>query len=97
MFEVSMNLPDTPIVDVSTTKHKGHDVEFWAEKPTNRIVSVGSNSHPAIQEQAQAFKDQVYTAVLFYMVEAIKSDRTTLTAMLEKNQQKEMADIIRRL
>ena len=39
-----MNLPDTPIVDVSTTEHKGHDVEFWAEKATNRIVSVGSNS-----------------------------------------------------
>tara|TARA_R110000824_G_scaffold159960_1_gene334585 strand:+ start:3146 stop:3430 length:285 start_codon:yes stop_codon:yes gene_type:complete len=92
-----MELPSTPIVEVATTSGKGHDVEFWAEKATNKIVSVGKTSHPAVREQAEAFRDQVYTVVLHFMKEAIKSDRTTLTGVFESNQQKEMAEIIRRL
>ena len=97
MLEASMNLPDTPIVDVSTTKHKGHDVEFWADRATQRIVSVGGDCHPAIQEQAEAFKKQVFNTIVFYMKEAIKSDRTTLSGTLEKNQQGDLAKIIRRI
>ena len=78
-----MELPQTPIVEVSTTSGKGHDV--------------GNSSHPVIQAQAEAFRDQVYTVVLHFMKAAIKSDRTTLTGVFESNQQKEMAEIIRRL
>ena len=35
--------------------------------------------------------------VLLYIKESIKSDRSTLAGLLGKNQQKDMADIIRRL
>ena len=92
-----MSLPSTPIVTVTTTTNKGHDPEFWAEKATNQIVSVGSQSHPAIRDQAEAFKEQVYAVVLLYIKESIKSDRSTLAGLLGKNQQKDMADFIRRL
>jgi len=34
---------------------------------------------------------------MFYMEQAIKSDRTTLIALLEQNQHSDTAEIIRRL
>ena len=84
-------------VSVATTDHGGHSPDYWAERVTNRIVSVGGNCHPVIAEQAEAFKEMVQTLVCLYMKEAIKSDRTTLIAELEKQGQPEMADILRRL
>ena len=82
---------------VATTEHKGHDPEFWAETIADRVVSVGGNCHPLIAQQAEAFKEAVRATALYYIKEAIKSDRTTLTAELERQGHKNMADIIRRL
>ena len=84
-------------VSVATTDYGGHSPEYWAERVTDRIVSVGGNCHPLIAEQAEAFKEMVQTLVCLYMKEAIKSDRTTLIAELEKQSQPEMANILRRL
>ena len=84
-------------VSVATTDYGGHSPEYWAERVTDRIVSVGGNCHPLIAEQAEAFKEMVQTLVCLYMKEAIKSDRTTLIAELEKQGQPEMANILRRL
>jgi|TARA_B110000503_G_C7144954_1_gene412498 hypothetical protein len=84
-------------VGVTTTDNKGHDPKFWADMATQRIVSVGGECHPIIKEQAEAFKLQVFNTVKYYMEEAIKSDRTTLVGLLNQNQQKDMAEIIRRL
>jgi len=82
---------------VVTTQNKGHDPEFWAKTATDRIVCVGGDCHPLIAEQAEAFKQSVYATICLYMKEAIRSDRTTLIAELESQNQKDMADIIRRL
>lgn len=84
-------------VFVETTQNKGHAPEFWAEAASNRIVSVGGNCHPLIAQQAEAFKDSVQATISFYIKEAIKSDRTTLIAELERQGHKDMADIIRSL
>ena len=84
-------------VSVATTNNKGHDPEFWAHSISDRVVSVGGNCHPAIAEQAEAFKEAVRATALYYIKEAIKSDRTTLIGELEKQGQSEMANIIRRL
>jgi|TARA_X000001382_G_scaffold48606_1_gene32937 hypothetical protein len=82
---------------VTATQNRGHDPEFWAQSAADRIVSVGSNCHPAIAQQAEAFKESVRATALHYMKEAIKSDRTTLIAELERQGHKDMADIIRSL
>tara|TARA_R100000544_G_scaffold19128_1_gene9168 strand:+ start:422 stop:712 length:291 start_codon:yes stop_codon:yes gene_type:complete len=84
-------------VFVVTTENGGHAPEFWAQTATNRIVSVGGNCHPAISQQAEQFKESVNATVLHYIKEAINSDRTTLTAELERQGHKDMADIIRSL
>jgi len=82
---------------VATTQDKGHDPEFWAKAAADRIVSVGGNCHPLIAQQAEAFKQSVEATVAFYIKEAIKSDRTTLIAELEKQGHADMANIIRSL
>ena len=84
-------------VVVATTQNKGHDPEFWAKAAADKIVSVGGNCHPLIAQQAEAFKQSVETTVSFYIKEAIKSDRTTLIAELEKQGHADMANIIRSL
>ena len=43
------------------------------------------------------FKENVQKIILFHIQEAIKSDRTTLIAELERQGQQEMANILRRL
>jgi hypothetical protein len=82
---------------VTATQNRGHDPEFWAQSAADRIVSIGGNCHPAIAQQAEAFKESVRATALYYMKEAIKSDRTTLIAELERQGHKDMADIIRSL
>ena len=82
---------------VTATEQKGHSPDFWAKSASDRIISVGNKSHPLIAQQAEAFKESVEQIVLFYLKEAIKSDRSTLIAELEKQGQQEMADILRRL
>ena len=84
-------------VFVTTTEQKGHNPDFWAQSASDRIISVGNNSHPLIAQQAEAFKENVQKIILYYIQEAIKSDRTTLIAELERQGQQEMANILRRL
>ena len=84
-------------VVVTVTNNGGHSPEFWAQSAADRIVSVGGNCHPAIAQQAEEFKEAVKATALHYIKEAIKSDRTTLTAEFERQGHKDMADIIRSL
>ena len=84
-------------VFVTTTQQKGHDPDFWAQSASDRIISVGNNSHPLIAQQAEAFKENVQKIILYCIQEAIKSDRTTLIAELEQQGQQDMANILRRL
>ena len=92
-----MSFFDASQANVTTTQDKGHDPEFWAKVVSDRIVSVGGNCHPLIAQQAEAFKQSVETTVSFYIKEAIKSDRTTLIAELERQGHGDMANIIRSL
>lgn len=84
-------------VVVETTQNKGHSPEFWAKAAADRIVSVGGECHPLIAQQAEAFKESVRSTVMFYIQEAVKSDRTTLIAELEGQGHTDMANIIRSL
>jgi hypothetical protein len=82
---------------VRTTQERGLTVEEIAEDLLNKILFISSEAHPAIREQAMAFKDQIRPAIIHYMKQAVKSDRTTLAAQFSKQGHIDMADIIRRL
>jgi hypothetical protein len=69
-------------VVVNTTSNRGFTPEEVADRCVDRIISVGNQAHPAIRDQAQAFKEQIRDVVTFYIKDAIKNDRHTIATRL---------------
>ena len=84
-------------VDVCTTQHRGFTPEELAQRCADKIVAVSNESHPGIQAQAKAFKGRIAKLVEFYLMEAVKSDRTTIQNALTDAGQPQLAEYIRRL
>lgn len=84
-------------VEVHTTQNRGFTPEEIAERCAAKIVSVSDSAHPAIRDQATAFKKQITTVVASYLREAVKSDRTTVYNALNDAGHPELAELIRRL
>ena len=83
-------------VEVATTENGGHPPEFWAKLATDRIVQVSEDAHPAIREQALAFRSKVEHVILLYMQRAIQSDRTTVYNLVTEAGQPKLAELLRR-
>lgn len=84
-------------VNVVTTQNTGLSVDHWAERLLKRIVHVADDSNPIIRDQAMAFRDDVRQAIIHFMGQAIRSDRTTLYNLLLQQGETQMAELIRRL
>jgi hypothetical protein len=97
MFKMNFDLPDTPVVNVKTTEHRGFTPEEVASRCAEKIISVSDTAHPGIRDQANAFKGHIERTIAFYMREAIRSDRTTIYNALSDAGHPELAEAIRRL
>ena len=97
MFKMNFDLPDTPVVNVKTTEHRGFTPEEVASRCAEKIISVSDTGHPGIRDQANAFKGHIEKTIAFYMREAIRSDRTTIYNALADAGHPELAEAIRRL
>jgi hypothetical protein len=84
-------------VDVHTTSNRGWTPEELADRALTKLISVSDTADEQVKAQALVFKEQIREVLVFYMKEAIKSDRTTVCAELEKQGQNELANIIRKL
>jgi hypothetical protein len=71
-------------VAVHTTNNRGATPEEIADRAVSRILYVGQSAHPAIREQAEAFKEELRNVIIFYMKEAIESDRATLAIRFQQ-------------
>ena len=65
-------------VKVMTTSRRGFNAEEVAERALDKIIAVGSNSHPAVRAQAEAFKKDIRKVLVQYMKEMVRSHNTTL-------------------
>lgn len=63
---------------VHMVSNRGFSPEELAEQALNKIIYVGDQSHPAIREQAEAFRNHIREVLIFYMKRAIESRNTTL-------------------
>jgi|APGre2960657423_1045063.scaffolds.fasta_scaffold01438_12 hypothetical protein len=70
-------------VTVRTTNNRGRTPEELADEAMDKVLYVGENVHPAIRDQAQAYREQIRALFVYYMRQAIVSDRTTLSAKLK--------------
>ncbi len=96
MFSINT---DTEVgnLGVTTTNYRGHTVEEVAEMATNRLVSISDTAPAPIRAQAHAFKEVCKQVITYYMNEAVKNHVCTICNELEKQGQKDLANIIRRL
>lgn len=97
MISLKAEMPNTFKVDVATTNHRGFTPEEVAQRCADKIVQVSDTAHPAIRDQARAFKTDVAKIITLYMYEAVKSDRTTLYNALVDAGHPKLAEMIRRL
>ena len=65
-------------VKVMTTSRRGFNTEEVAERALDKIKAVGSDSHPAVRAQAEAFKKDIRKVLVQYMKEMVRSHNTTL-------------------
>jgi len=65
-------------VKVMTTSGRGFNPEEVAERALDKIIAVGSDSHPAVRAQAEAFKEDIRKVLVRYMREMVRSHNTTL-------------------
>ena len=65
-------------VKVMTTSGRGFNTEEVAERALDKIIAVGSDSHPAVRAQAEAFKKDIRKVLVQYMKEMVRSHNTTL-------------------
>lgn len=69
-------------VTVKTTVGRGATPEEVAERALDKIIYIGGNAHPAIRDQAEAFKESLRSVLVFYMNEAIRSHNVTVANKL---------------
>ena len=70
------------IVEVQTTQHRGFTPEEVADRCLNKLLSVSDTALPVIRDQAIAYKEHMRAVIVFYMKEAVQSDRTTVNKSL---------------
>ena len=83
-------------VTVKTTQNRGLSIEHWADRCLSKIVYV-ADVDSIIKDQAEAFKENIRQVLIYYMTQAIKSDRTTLYNLFLKQGHRDMAEILRKL
>ena len=81
-------------VMVHTVSHRGFTPEELAEQALNKIIYVGDQSHPAIRDQAQAFREHIRGVLVFYMQRAIESNNTTLANRLRETGHPELVTLL---
>lgn len=81
-------------VKVMTTQGRGFSPEEVADRAVNKIISVGSQTHPAIRDQAEAFRESIRSVLVFYIKEAVQSDRVTVANKLKQAGHPELVKLL---
>ena len=63
----------------------------------NKIIGISDNAHPAIRDQAHAYRKEMEKIIELYMKQAIKSDRTTVYNAIKDSGNPKLAEYIRRM
>jgi hypothetical protein len=87
----------TGVVSVSTTEGRGHTPEELAELCAAKLISVSDEAHPAIREQAKAYRAAIVHVVTRYMKEAVTNDRVTVYNALVEAGHPQLAAAIQKL
>lgn len=81
-------------VTVMSTQGRGFTPEEVAERALDKIIYVGSQTHPAIRDQAEAYKESIRKILVFYMREAVRSHNVTLVNKFQRAGHPELIPIL---
>lgn len=81
-------------VRVESTHGRGFTPEEIAERALDKIIYVGSQTHPLIREQAEAFRENIRSVLVFYLNEAVRSHKVTLVNKFNKAGYPELVKIL---
>jgi len=84
-------------VMIATTSNRGHTPEELADRCAERLISVSQDAHPALRDQALAFKADIIVLLTKYLKEAVTNDRVTVYNALVDAGHPQLADAIRKL
>ena len=97
MITDALNMSKDFSVGIKTIDNRGFTPEEVAKRCADKIISISDTAHPAIQEQAREYKNNLEQIIAHYMKEAIKSDRTTVYNAIKDSGNIKLAEYIRRL
>ena len=63
---------------VHTTRNRGHSAEELTEMALDKIIRVSGDMPEPIRAQVMAYKDNLRDILLFYMRQAMLSERVTI-------------------
>ena len=92
MFNIAAG--DIGSVMVMATEGRGFTPEEVAERALDKIIYVGSHTHPAIRDQAEAFKASIRQVLVHYMHEAVRSHNVTLVNKFKQAGHPELIPIL---
>lgn len=81
-------------VSASAVSGRGFTPEELADGALNQIIYVGSDSHPAIRDQAEAFKAQIRSVLLNYGRQCVRSHNTTVANRLTQAGHPELTKLL---
>ena len=97
MLTDTLAMPNNFSVEIQTTDNRGQTPEEVAQRCVNKIIGISNNAHPAIKDQAPAYRLQMEKIIAIYMRQAIKSDRTTVYNAIKDSGNPKLAEYIRRM
>lgn len=84
-------------VDVVTSSGRGHSPETITDLCLRRLMGIANTAPEPIRSQAFDFRDRIRPLLVYYMKQAIRSDRTTLHNQLKSAGQHEAAALVLKL
>ncbi len=82
-------------VIVQTTTNRGWTPEEIAERAVNKLIFISETAPEPVRIQAQAYREEIRKVVLHYLIEAVRSDRTTISNRLIQAGHPELLDLLR--
>lgn len=80
---------------VHTTSNRGFTPEEIAERAVNKLIYVSETAPEPVRLQAQAYREEIRKVVHHYLLEAVRSDRTTISNRLIHAGHPELLDLLR--
>lgn len=82
-------------VIVHTTMNRGFTPEEIADRAVDKLIFVSETAPEPVRLQAQAYREQIRKVVHHYLLEAVRSDRTTISNRLIQAGHPELLDLLR--